>query len=97
MRRSSTTEALLRARFGPEVLINQIGTIWLVHLDQPNEVEIQEHVAEVQRDVPEPEDCACCELMRPQTGDTLILPELPLRCTGLPSHQSLSEDREHHE
>ena len=67
-----STEALLRARFGPEAIINQVGAIWLVHLDQPSAAEIQEREAEVEQDLLEPEDCGCCDLMRPQAGDTLI-------------------------
>jgi len=66
------TEALLRARFGPEVIINRVGVIWLVHLDQPSQAEIQDRLAELQQDLLEPEDCAGCDLMRPQAGDTLI-------------------------
>lgn len=78
MRRSViyTTEASLRARFGPEALLTRVGAIWLVHLDQPSEAEIQERLTEVQQDVLEPEDCACCDLMRPQAGDTLIYDEV---------------------
>ncbi len=37
-----TTEALLRARFGPEAIINGVGAIWMVHLDEPSAAEIQE-------------------------------------------------------
>jgi hypothetical protein len=66
------SEALLRARFGPEAIINRVGAIWLVHVDQPSAVEIQERVAEVEQDILEPDDCGCGDLMRPQAGDTLI-------------------------
>ena len=44
----------------------------MVHLDQPSAAEIQEREAELQQDLLEPEDCGCCDLMRPQAGDTLI-------------------------
>lgn len=67
-----TTEASLRARFGPEALITRFGAIWLVHVDQPSAAEIQERVAEVEQDMLEPDDCGCCDLMRPQAGDVLI-------------------------
>ena len=40
------TEALLRARYGPQALISRFGAIWLVHLDQPSKAEIQERQAE---------------------------------------------------
>ena len=66
------TEALLRARFGPEAIINQVGAIWLVHVDQPSAAEIREREAELQQDMTNPEDCACCDLMRPQADDTVI-------------------------
>ena len=66
------TEATLRARYGPEAIVSRVGAIWMVHLDQPSKAEIQERLTEVQQDVLEPEDCACCDLMRPQAGDTLI-------------------------
>ena len=66
------TEAILRDRYGLEAIVSRVGAIWMVHLDQPSEAEIQERVAEVQRDVLEPENCACCDLMLPQAGDTLI-------------------------
>src|SRR3989338_7533095 len=67
------TEALLRARFGPEAIICQVGAIWMVHVDQPSAAEIQEREAELQQDLLEPEECGCCDLMmRPQAGDTLI-------------------------
>ena len=65
-------ESLLRTRYGPEAIVSRVGAIWLVHVDQPNEAEIQEREAELQQDLLEPEDCACCDLMRPQAGDTLI-------------------------
>ena len=70
------TEALLRARFGPEAIINQLGAIWLVHVDQPSATEIQEREAELQQELLEPEDCGCCDLMRPQAGNTLIYDEV---------------------
>lgn len=44
----------------------------MVHLDQPSEAMIQERLAELQQDILEPKDCACCDLMRPQAGDVLI-------------------------
>ncbi len=65
-------EALLRARFGRKAIINQFGAIWVVHVDGPTEVEIQNRLAEVEQDMLEPDDCASCELMRPQAGDTVI-------------------------
>jgi len=65
-------EALLRARFGPEALITRLGAIWLVHLDQPSEAEIQKRLAEVQQELLEPEDCGLCDQLRPQAGDTLV-------------------------
>ncbi len=43
-----TTETLLRARFGPEALITRLGAIWVVHVDRPTEVEIQDRLAELQ-------------------------------------------------
>ena len=43
-----------------------------MYLDHPSEAEIQERLAEVQQEVLEPNDCACCDLMRPQAGDVLI-------------------------
>jgi len=67
-----TTEANLRARFGPEAIINRLGAVWLVHVDQPSKAEIQERLAELQQDLLEPEECGGCDLMRPQAGDTLI-------------------------
>src|SRR3989338_7708136 len=70
------SESTLRARFGPEAIINQVGAIWLVHVDHPSKAEIQEREAELQQDLVEPEDCACCDLMRPQAGDTLIYDEV---------------------
>ena len=66
------TEATLRARFGPEALITRLGTIWMVHLDQPSEAEIQERLAEIERDILEPEDCSLCDLLQLQVGDVLI-------------------------
>ena len=51
------SEPLLRARFGPEALITRLGTIWLVHLDQPSKAEIQEREAEVEQDILEPDEC----------------------------------------
>ncbi len=66
------TEATLRARYGPEAIVNWVGTIWMVHLDQPSKAEIQERVAEVQQDLLEPEDCSLCDLMEFQAGDVLI-------------------------
>jgi hypothetical protein len=66
------TEALLKARFGPEACISRFGAIWVVHVDLPTEAEIQERLAEVEQDMLEPEDCSCCDLMRPQAGDTII-------------------------
>lgn len=63
------TEVLLRARFGPEAIINWVGAIWMVHLDQPSKAIIQERLAEVQQEVLEPEDCVLCEQMRPQAWD----------------------------
>ena len=33
---------------------------------------IQEHLAEVQQELLEPEDCTLCDHLRPQAGDTLI-------------------------
>jgi len=62
----------LRARFGPEALITRLGAIWLVHLDQPSEAEIQKRLAEVQQELLEPEDCGLCDHLRPQAGDTII-------------------------
>ena len=70
------TEALLRARFGPEAIINQVGAIWMVHVDQPSQAEIREREAELRHDLLEPEECGGCELMRPQAGDTLIYDEV---------------------
>jgi hypothetical protein len=70
------TEALLRARFGPEATISRMAGAWLVHVDQPSAAEIQEREAELQQDMTNPEDCACCDLMRPQAGDTLIYDEV---------------------
>ena len=66
------TEALLRARFGPEAIIRQMGGIWLVHVDQPSQAEIEEREAELQQDMTNPDDCTCCDLMRPQADDTVI-------------------------
>ena len=68
----TNTESLLRARFGPEAIINQVGAIWMVHIDQPNKAEIQERETELHQDLLEPEDCGLCDPMRPQAGDTLI-------------------------
>ncbi len=65
-------EALLRARYGPEAIVSRVGAIWVVHVDQPTETEIQERLAEVEHELLEPEDCSACDLMRPQAGDTLI-------------------------
>ena len=66
------TEALLRARFGPEALITQFEAVWVVHVDQPSTAEIQDRLAELHHDLLESDDCACCELMRPQPDDTVI-------------------------
>jgi len=66
------SETALRARFGSEAIINQVGAIWMVHVDQPSKAEILEREAELQQDLLEPEECDCCDLMRPQAGDTLI-------------------------
>lgn len=65
-------EAVLRARFGPESLISRFGAIWVVHVDHPTEAEIQERLAEIERDILEPEDCALCDLLQLQAGDVLI-------------------------
>lgn len=70
------TQSSLKARFGSEALITRLGTIWMVHLDQPSKAEIQEREAELQQELLEPEDCACCDLMQPQAGDTLIYDEV---------------------
>ncbi|MDP3723014.1 MAG: hypothetical protein Q8R91_05915 [Candidatus Omnitrophota bacterium] len=70
------TEALLRARFGPEAIINRVGAIWMVHVDQPSKAEIQEREAELQQELLEPDEYGCCDLMRPQAGDTLIYDEV---------------------
>ena len=49
----------------------------MVHLDEPSAAEIQERLAEVQQELLEPEDPACCwDPMRPQAGDTLIYDEV---------------------
>lgn len=66
------TESTLRDRFGPEAVINQVGAIWLVHMDQPSAAEIREREAELQQDLLNPEDCACCDLMQPRADDTVI-------------------------
>jgi hypothetical protein len=66
------TESTLRTRFGPEAIITRFGAIWMVHLDQPSKAEILEREAELQQELLEPEDCGCCDLMRPQAGDTII-------------------------
>lgn len=66
------TESALRARFGPEAIIRQVGAIWMVHVDQPSTAEIQEREAELEQDMLDPDDCGCCDLMQPQAGDTLI-------------------------
>ncbi len=66
------TKAALRARFGPDALITRFEAIWVVHVDEPTEAEIQQRLVELQQDMTDPEDCACCDLMRPQAGDTLI-------------------------
>ncbi|MBI4342949.1 MAG: hypothetical protein HY599_06245 [Candidatus Omnitrophica bacterium] len=66
------TRAALRARFGPDAIINQVGAIWMVHVDQPSAAEIQEREAELQQELLDPEECGGCDLMRPQAGDTLI-------------------------
>ena len=66
------TEALLRARFGPEAIITRVGAMWVVHLDQPSAVELAERHAEIERDMLEPDDCALCDALRPQAGDTVI-------------------------
>jgi hypothetical protein len=65
-------EVTLRARFGPEALITQFEAVWVVHVDQPSTAEIQDRLAELQHDLLEFEDCACCDLMRPQPDDTVI-------------------------
>ena len=65
-------EAILRARYGPEAVLTRVEAIWMVHLDQPSEAEIQERVAELQQDLLEPEDCSLCDLMEFQAGDVLI-------------------------
>lgn len=70
------TKVALRARFGPEAIINQVGAIWMVHVDQPSPAEILEREAELQQDLLEPEECGGCDLMRPQAGDTLIYDEV---------------------
>ena len=69
---TSSTEATLRVRYGREAVISRLGAIWLVHLDQPSAAEIQEREAELHQDLLEPDECGCCDLMRPQAGDTLI-------------------------
>jgi hypothetical protein len=69
-------EAFLRARFGPEAIINRVGAIWMVHVDQPSKAEIQEREAELEHDLLEPEECGGCDLMQPQAGDTLIYDEV---------------------
>ena len=66
------TKTLLRTRFGPEAIINRVGAIWMVHVDQPSVAEIQEREAELKHDLLESEDCACCDLMWSQAGDTVI-------------------------
>ena len=70
------SEAALRDRFGPEAIISRVGAIWLVHVDQPSQAEIEEREAELQQDMLEPEDCGGCDLMRPQAGDTLVYDEV---------------------
>ena len=79
-----STESLLRARFGPEAIINQVGAIWMVHIDQPNKAEIQEREAELEQDLLEPEECGGCDLMRPQAGDTLIYDDVMGKSGGVP-------------
>lgn len=76
MRFASSTAALLRARLVPEALISRFGAIWLVHVDQPSAAEIEEREAELEQDMLDPDDCGCCDLMRPQAGDTLIYDEV---------------------
>ncbi len=71
-----TTEAILKARFGPEAIITRFGAIWLVHVDQPSAAEIQEREAELQQELLDPDECGCCDLMQPQAGDTLIYDEV---------------------
>jgi hypothetical protein len=66
------TKAALRARFGPDALITQFEAVWVVHVDQPSKAEMQDRLAELQQDLQETEDCACCDLMRPQPDDTVI-------------------------
>ena len=49
------TKATLKARFGPEAIVSRVGAIWLVHLDQPSEAEIQERMDELRQELLEPE------------------------------------------
>jgi hypothetical protein len=65
-------ETALRTHFGPEALITQVGAVWLVHLDQPSATELAERHAEIERDLLERDDCALCDELRPQAGDTVI-------------------------
>ena len=69
---TQVTKAVLRARFGPQAFITQFEAVWVVHVDQPSTAEIQDRLAELQQDLLDPEDCACCDLMRPQPDDTVI-------------------------
>jgi len=69
-------KSALRTRFGPKAIIHQVGAIWIVHVDQPSQAEIQEREAELEQDLLEPEECGGCDLMRPQAGDTLIYDEV---------------------
>jgi len=62
------SETALRARFGPDAIISRMSDIWLVHVDQPSQAEIREREAELQQDMTNPDDCTCCDLMRPQAG-----------------------------
>ncbi|HEX9780917.1 MAG TPA: hypothetical protein VGB20_06865 [bacterium] len=66
-------ETQLKARYGWDAVIGRLGELWLVHLDQPSQDEIRERIEEARQDFfDDPEDCPCCEMIRPQAGDILV-------------------------
>lgn len=69
------SDEVLREEYGPEACFTRFGGFLIVHLDRPTGAEVQERIAEVQRDATEPEDCPLCEMARPTPGTRIIYTE----------------------
>lgn len=69
------SDEVLREEYGPEACFTRFDGFLIVHLDQPDETEIQERIAETRRDATEPNDCPLCEMMRPTPGTRIVYTE----------------------